>query len=264
MKEALLAVWSYRYFIVSSIKTEFQSGFAQNKLGALWMVLHPLAQVLIYALVLSAVLKAKLPGIDSQYAYAIYLMAGMTGWNLFFDIVNRSLTVFIDNGNLLKKMSFPKLTLPFIVIGSSLVNFFLLLIAMFVVFAFLGHIVIHALLWLPLLVTITLMIAVGIGLSLGILNVFIRDIGQVMTIILQFWFWLTPVVYTLNIIPAEYRHLFFLNPMVGIIEGYHAVLVYGKAPDLHMLVYPLAVGAVSLILALFMYKKANEEMADVL
>jgi lipopolysaccharide transport system permease protein len=264
MKNALLAVWSYRYFILSSIKTEFRSSFARNKLGGLWMILNPLAQVLIYALVLSAVLKAKLPGIDSQYAYAIYLMAGMTGWNLFFEIVNRSLNVFIENGNLFKKMSFPKLTLPFIVIGSSLVNFFLLLLAMFVVFAFLGHTMFHAILWLPLLIAITLMMAVGIGLMLGILNVFIRDIGQIMSILLQFWFWLTPVVYTLSIIPEEYRHLFFLNPMVGVIEGYHNVLVYGKAPDLHLLLYPVAVGTVSLVLALFMYRKANEEMADVL
>lgn len=264
MTNALAAVWSYRYFIISSIKTEFLSGFVRSKLGGLWMILNPLAQVLIYALVLSAVLQAKLPGIDSQYAYAIYLMAGMTGWNLFFEIVGKSLNVFIDNGNLLKKMSFPKLALPFIVIGSSLINFFLLLLAMFIVFAFLGHIMLHALLWIPLLVAITLLIAVGIGLTLGILNVFLRDIGQVMPIILQFWFWLTPVVYTMTIIPEKYHYLFFLNPMTGIVVGYHNILVYGKAPDIHLLWYPLAVGIVSLVLALFMYRRANEEMADVL
>ena len=86
MKHAFLAVWSYRYFILSSIKTEFCSSFVRSKLGGLWMILNPLAQVLIYALVLTAVLKAKLPGIDSQYAYAIYLMAGMTGWNLFLKL----------------------------------------------------------------------------------------------------------------------------------------------------------------------------------
>ncbi len=257
-------IWAYRYFIVSSIKTEFRSRFVRSKLGALWMIFHPLAQVLIYALVLSAVLKAKLPGIDSQYAYAIYLMAGMVGWTLFMDIASRMLMVFIDNGNLIQKMSFPKLTLPLIIIGSSLVNFFLLFVVMIVVFAFLGHFTFSALLWIPLLVIITISLAIGIGLTLGILNVFIRDIGQVMAILFQFWFWLTPVVYASSMIPQEYRHLLFLNPMTGIIEGYHAVLVYGKMPELNLLIYPSLLALFLLALSLFLYRKSNAEMADLL
>jgi len=257
-------IWSYRYFIISSIKTEFRSRFVRSKLGALWMIFHPLAQVLIYALVLSAVLKAKLPGIESQYAYAIYLMAGMVGWTLFMDITSRMLTVFIDNGNLIKKMSFPKLTLPLIIIGSSLINFLLLFIVMVIVFAFLGHFTFSALLWIPLLMVLTMALAIGIGLTLGILNVFIRDIGQVMSIVFQFWFWLTPVVYASSMIPQEYRHLLFLNPMTGIIEGYHSILVYNKMPQLALLIYPSLLSLALLTLALFLYRKSNAEMADLL
>lgn len=264
MKSLLRSIWAYRYFILSSVQTNFKARFIRSKLGGLWMILHPLAQVLIYALILSNVLKAKLPGIDSQYAYAIYLMAGMVGWTLFAEIVDASLNVFITNANLLKKMAFPKLTLPLIVIGNSLVNFLLLLIAMFVVFTFLGHVAFSAILWLPLLILITLGLAVGIGLTLGILNVFMRDIGQVMTIVLQFWFWLTPVVYTLSIVPKEYHSLFFINPMAGIIEGYHNILAYNKAPDLSLLLYPTIVAVVALVAALFLFKKANEDMTDVL
>jgi len=264
MKSILQSIWAYRYFIISSVKTNFKARFVRSKLGGLWMILHPLAQVLIYALILSNILKAKLPGIDSQYAYAIYLMAGMVGWTLFTEIVGGSLDVFISNANLLKKMSFPKLTLPLIVVGNGLVNFLLLLLAMFVVFASLGHIAFSAILWLPLLIFITLAMAVGIGLTLGIINVFIRDVGQVMSIVLQFWFWLTPVVYTISIVPERYHDLFFLNPMVGVIVGYHSVLVYDKAPDLGLLIYPTIVGITSLALAFFLFKKANEDMADVL
>ena len=80
MKNMLLALWHYRHFIFGSIKNEFATRFARSRLGGAWMILHPLAQVAIYALVLSAVLAAKLPGIDNQYAYAIYLMAGMLAW----------------------------------------------------------------------------------------------------------------------------------------------------------------------------------------
>ncbi|HIP60126.1 MAG TPA: ABC transporter permease [Campylobacterales bacterium] len=257
-------IWNYRFFILSSIKTEFKSRFARSRLGAVWMILHPLALVLVYALILSQIMKAKLPEVDSQYAYPIYILAGMVGWTLFTEIVTRLLTVFIDNGNLLKKMLFPKLALPLITIGSAFINFTVLFIMMFVVFGFLGHVPYHAIYWMSLLILITIALALGIGLFFGVINVFIRDVGQVMNIVLQFWFWLTPIVYMTSIIPPKYHGLLMLNPMTGITMGYQNVLLYDKAPDLSKLIYPSIVAIVFLILALFVYKKAHEDMADVL
>ena len=264
MRGIFQAVWNYRYFILSSIKTEFYSRFARSKLGAFWMVLHPLAQVLIFALILSQIMTAKLPGVETQYAYPVYLLAGMLGWSLFSEILSNLLTVFINNGNLLKKMAFPKLALPLITIGSALINFMLLLLMMFVVFAFLGHMPLHALYWLPLLVLITIGLSVGVGLILGTINVFIRDIGQFMTIIMQFWFWLTPIVYMPSIIPEKYHGLLMMNPMTGIIMGYQNVLVYDKAPDAELLIYPSILAVITMTLALIIFRKASEEMADVL
>ena len=260
----LKAIWAYRFFILSSIKTEFRSRFARSSLGGLWMILHPLAQVAIYALVLSAVLKAKLPNIDNQFAYAIYLMAGTLGWSLFSEVFGRSLNIFIENGNLIKKMAFPKITLPLIVTGSALVNNFLLFGAILVVFGLLGHIPTMQLLWLPVLIAVTLALGLGLGLMLGIINVFMRDIGQIVPIILQFWFWLTPIVYVANTLPEEYRDFFYYNPMTGIIEGYQNILVYDKAVDITTLTYPIVLASISMALALFMYFRANEEMADAL
>lgn len=260
----LLAVWAYRFFIISSIKTEFRSRFARSKFGGLWVILHPLALVLIYAFILSQIMTAKLPGVATQYAYPIYILSGIVGWTLFTEILGRSLTVFIDNGNLIKKMHFPKLSLPLIVVGSALVNFLLLFTMMFIIFGFLGHLPYHFLYWLPLLMIITVVLAVGIGLFFGVLNVFIRDIGQVMTIILQFWFWLTPIIYMSSIIPEKYHTLLMLNPMTGITMGYQNVLLYDKAPDLSVLVYPSIVAFIFLVLAMVLFKKASEEMTDVL
>ena len=264
MKQMFLAVWCYRYFILSSIKTEFRSRFARSKLGGFWMVLHPLALVLIYALILSQIMTAKLPEVASQYAYPIYILSGMVGWTLFSEVLGRLLTVFIDNANMLKKISFPKLTLPLITIGSAFVNFMMLFLTMFVVFGFLGHLPYHALGWMFPLVVLTIALASGIGIFFGVINVFIRDIGQVMNIVLQFWFWLTPIVYMASIIPQKYHWLLMLNPMTGIVMGYQNVLLYDKAPDLGILVYPSMVTAIFLVLALVIFKKASEEMADVL
>ncbi|PWF66428.1 ABC transporter, partial [Vibrio sp. T9] len=100
MKDFFLAIWRYRHFIASSIRNDLRSRFARSKLGAIWMILQPLAQVAIYSLVLSRIMSAKLPGIDNPYAYSLYLLSGMLAWSLFSEIVSRSITVFVDNGSL--------------------------------------------------------------------------------------------------------------------------------------------------------------------
>jgi len=260
----LITLWNYRYFVMSSIKNEFKTKFIRSKLGGLWVILNPLAQVAIYALVLSAVLSAKLPGIDSRYAYAIYLMAGILGWNLFSEILGRCVNVFVDNANLLKKMAFPKMTLPLIIFGSSLVNNILLFLAILVVFGLLGHYPNSSVVWLIPLTVLISFLALGMGLILGIMNVFLRDINQIVPIILQFWFWLTPIVYSWGIIPPKYLYLVMLNPIAGIIKGYQDILVYGKVPNVSDLLYPLCLSIVLILIALWMFIKANEEMTDVL
>jgi len=264
MLNLFVGAWRYRYFILSSIKNELFTVFARSRLGGLWMVIHPLAQVAIYALILSAVLATKLPGISNRYSYAIYLMAGMLGWSLFSEVLGRCLTVFIDNGNLIKKMAFPRIALPLIVTGRALINNLLLFGAILVVFGLLGHAPTLVLLWLPLLIVLTLGMAVGMGLSLGIINVFVRDIGQVLPILLQFWFWLTPIVYAVEILPPHYLDWLMLNPMTSITMGYQDVLVFNRSPNLILLVYPAVLAAVTLALAFFLYRRAGEEMADAL
>ena len=264
MKEILAAIWSYRHFIVSSIRNDLRSRFARSKLGALWMVLQPLAQVAIYALVLSRIMAAKLPGIDNRYAYVIYLMAGMIAWSLFAEVVTRSLTVFVDSGNLMKKMAFPRVCLPIIIGGSSLVNNLLLLATSIGVFLLIGHPPTLAMLWLPLLIGVNLAFGLGLGLILGVLNVFVRDVAQVMTVVLQLLFWLTPVVYMPSIIPERLRVILEFNPMLHMVVAFQNVMLYGRAPGLNGLIVMAVASAVLLLFALFLFRRAAPEMVDVL
>ncbi len=264
MRGMLYALWRYRHFVWSSIRNEQVSRFARSKLGGLWMLINPLAQVLIYALILSNVLGTKLPGIDNRYAYAIYLMAGLLAWTLFSQIITRSLTLFIEQGNLMKKMSFPRITLPAIVIGSSLLDNLLLLVATLGIFVLLGHHFTPAMFWLLPLTLMLAALAVGMGLTLGIMNVFLRDIGQVVPIVLQVWFWFTPIVYPAGIIPERYRAWFRLNPMCPLVEAYHQVLVYGSSPNIQNLVPVAGIALALLGMALFVFRRAAEEMVDVL
>ena len=258
------SLWDYRGFVWSSIRNEFVARFARSRLGGLWMIINPLAQVAIYALVLSNVLAAKLPGIDNKYSYALYLMAGILAWSLFSEIVGRCLTLFIDQGNLMKKMRFPRITLPVIVVGSCLLNYVLLFAALLLVFALFGQELSMQLLWIIPLTIIVTALAVGIGLVLGIFNVFVRDTGQVVPIVMQAWFWLTPIVYPATIIPEDFKGFMAFNPMYPIATAYHDALVYSRMPDIDGLIVPTLAAVVLLLLGLIMFRRAAPEMVDVL
>ena len=254
----------YRQFILSSIRNELVSRFARSKLGGLWMIINPLTQVAIYALILSNILAAKLPGIDNQYAYAIYLMSGLLAWNLLSEIISRCLTLFIDNGNLIKKMNFPRITLPAIVVGSCLLNNILLFIAMLGIFALLGHQFNMAMLWLIPLTLTVVVLALGIGLTLGVMNVFLRDIGQVVPIVLQMLFWFTPIVYPISIIPDAYRHWLNINPIYPLTDAYQQTLVYGNSPGWEGVLIIAAIGLLLAFISLFIFRRAIEYMVDAL
>lgn len=264
MKSMLTALWSYRFFIVSSIGNDLRLRFIRSKLGGLWMIIHPLAQVLIFALILSEVLAAKLPGVDNKYAYALYLMAGILGWTLFVETIGKCLNLFIENGNLMKKMAFPRICLPFIAAGSVLVTNILLGVAIFGVFAALGHMPDVYAFWLPVLMLVTLCLALGLGMILGILNVFMRDIGQVVPVLLQALFWLTPIVYNVTILPASVQHYFKLNPLYPLVVSYQNVLVFGKPPEWAGLGWLVAASICLMALALILFRRASPEMVDVL
>nr|VFK56577.1 MAG: lipopolysaccharide transport system permease protein [Candidatus Kentron sp. TC] len=264
MPGMLHSLWRYRHFVSSSVRNDLVTRFARSRLGGLWMIINPLAQVAIYALILSNILSARLPGIDNKYAYAIYLMAGLLAWTLFTEIINRCVNLFIEHGNLMKKMNFPRITLPAIVLGSNLVNNGLLLAAMLGIFLILGHHFSPTMLWLLPLTVILAGFSLGIGLVLGIMNVFLRDIGQVIPIILQVCFWFTPIVYPANIIPETYRYWLNLNPLYHFTSAYQNILVYDRFPRWEGLVVIGALALLLLLFSLFLFRRANEEMMDAL
>ena len=254
--------WRYRQFILASIRAEFRTRFARSRLGGLWMIIHPLVQVLIFSFILSGLMAARMPGVHTRYAYAIYLMAGTLAWSLFSDIIQRCLTMFIDNGNLLKKMVFPRICLPLIVTGSAITVNIMLLVAITSVFAVLGHFPGPSFMFLPVLIILTIGLATGLGLTLGILNVFMRDIGQIVPILLQVGYWVTPIVYLPEIIPVTYRPWLTLNPLYPLVVGYHDILVFGRSPAWLSLLPVAVLAALSLVFAFSIFRQAKAEMVD--
>jgi lipopolysaccharide transport system permease protein len=255
-------LWKFRGFILGSIKREFQTKYRNSLLGIAWPILSPLVMITIYTVVFSQIMKSKLPGIDDTFSYSIYLCIGIITWNLFTEITIRGQNVFLENANLIKKLNFPKLCLPLIVIGGALLNFLIVFFLFTMILLATNHFPGWVYLAVFPLLILQICFAICLGISLGVLNVFFRDVGQLYSIFLQFWFWLTPIVYPSDILPAFVRPYLYLNPMNSIVNAYHDIFVNKHWPDWSSLSFTLIL---TLILAIFGYRlfdKYGGEMVD--
>ena len=226
----LRALWAYRGFVAGMVARDFRGRYLGSMLGASWAVLNPVAQIVIYTLIFSQVMQARLPNRQDTLSYSLYLCAGSLTWSYFVEVLLRSQTVFLEQANMLKKVSFPRITLPVYVFLSATVNFAI------VWGLFLGFLLITGR-WpgwvlvalLPLLV-VQQALAVGLGLALGVTNVFFRDVAQAVGVGLQFWFWLTPIVYPLGAVPEALRTFMAWNPLYAIVTSYQRIVVDHQWP----------------------------------
>jgi lipopolysaccharide transport system permease protein len=262
MIDMLRALWAYRGFVAASVRREFQLKYRSSLLGFAWTILNPLAMIVVYTVIFSRVMQARLPGLDGTFGYSIYLCAGVLTWGLFAEITTRAQNVFLENANLLKKLSFPRLALPMTVIAAACLNFlviFGLFTAFLVITGSFPGVVYVAL--VPVLI-IHIALAIGLGVGLGVLNVFFRDVGQFYGIVLQFWFWLTPIVYPIDALPERLRAIIHLNPLTVLTGAYQTILAGGRWPAWEPL-FPVAVLAIFLcFLSLRLFRKRAGELVD--
>ena len=258
----LKVLWAYRGFILGSVKREFQAKYRNSLLGAAWTIINPLAMISVYTVVFSHVMRAKLPGVDTTFAYSIYLCSGVLTWGLFAEITSRAQNVFLENANLLKKLNFPRLCLPSVVVLNALLNF-AIIFGLFVLFLvssgnFPGLVFIAI---VPLLL-VQIVFSISLGITLGVMNVFFRDVGQFYGVILQFWFWLTPIVYPFGALPESVKGILAFNPMAGLIRGYQTIFVDAQWPNWSSLWLILLMAAAFSYWGIRLYRNNAGEMVD--
>lgn len=262
VKTELAQLWRFRGFIVGSVSREFQSRYRNSLFGAAWTIINPLSMIAVYTLVFSQVMRARLPGVDSTFAYSIFLMAGLIPWGLFAEIVSRGQNLFLENANLIKKVSFPKACLPAILLLSSLTNFAIVLGLFLAVALLLGLAPGWSLLGIIPLVLLELAIAMSLALILGVFNVYFRDAGQLTGIFLQFCFWLTPIIYAIDIIPESYRGWFALNPLAPLFAGFQTIFVRNIFPDWAALLPTVLVALLLMLYAKMVVNAHADDMVD--
>lgn len=262
MRDVVMRLWRYRHFIFSTVRREFESRYRSSLLGGLWTVIHPLAMILVYTLVFSQVMRSRLPGVAHDFGYSIFLCAGLLSWGLFAEIISRGCGIFLEHANLIKKIQFPRLCLPIVVILTALINFGIIfgLFTLFLIVS--GHF--PGVVYIAVVPLVALLIAFGIGLAifLAVINVFFRDVGQLTGVLLTFWFWLTPIVYPADILPTVVRHALWLNPLAGWMMTMQNVILHARWPQWIDLM-PITVAAgLFVTLGWVVYRRHAAELSD--
>lgn len=253
----LKELWDYREMIISLVKRDLKSRYKGSVLGFFWMFLNPLLQLFVYTIVFSTIMRM---GIDKFY---LFLFVALVPWIFFSTCLSAGPTVIFSQQDMVKKIYFPREVLPIAFTLSQFVNMLLSFIVIFVVIAFSGvSVSLTALLYLPLIMLIEFVLALGATYIVSALNVYFRDLEHIMSIVSMAWMYLTPVIYPVEMVPEQYVRLFYLNPMTSITIAYRDILYYGKVPQMGTLMNAAIMGIVILFIGQFAFSRLQRHFAE--
>ncbi|HZD40205.1 MAG TPA: ABC transporter permease [Terriglobales bacterium] len=252
-------LWEYRELIYFFVWRDVKVRYKQTALGVAWAVLQPFFTMVIFSLFFGRLAKVPSDGLP----YPIFSFAALIPWTFFATAVNQSSNSLVTNGNLIKKVFFPRLAVPLASILAGLVDFFpaftVLLGMMFFYGIYPG---LHAL-WVPAFLVLAFTTALGVGIWLSAVNVRFRDVRYTVPFLIQCWLFATPIAYPSSLLPEPWKTVYAINPMVGVVEGFRwALLGTESAPGPMIAVSSLA-AATLLVTGAFYFRRMEKSFADI-
>lgn len=261
--------WQTKFNLLGTlVQRDLEARYKGSVLGNLWPLLNQLSQLLIYTYVFAIVLEVKLDlkGLPTNnITFGLWLFAGLLPWIAFTSGLTQATSSVIAQPNLVKKVVFPLALLPVVPILSALIESSFGLVALIILVAVSAHTLNSTLLLLPLIWLPQLLLTTGLGYLMAGLTVFLRDIPQTLAVVLNFWFYLTPIVYPASAIPAQWRvYVFWLNPLAAISEVYRDLILVGYVNHWGEWSVATLVATVVFAIGLGCYRRLRPAFADVL
>ena len=249
-------LYNYRELLKTSVKKEVRSKYKNSFLGVVWSFLNPLLQIVVYAIIFSLILKNK------QENYAIFLCCGIIPWTFFSSAINKSAFTIIENGNIIKKVYFPREIIPISVVVAEAINFLIstIIILGFVIIGGIG--ITKYLLLYPIILSAQYLVILSISFVVSSVCVYFRDLQHFIGIILQLLFYATPIIYSQDNIPSEYQWILKINPMTYIINAYRDIFYYQKAFEILPLIILLFIGIVTSYVGYKIFYKLQKGFAE--
>lgn len=238
----LMELYRYREMLKNLVRKDLRTRYKGSFFGFLWTFINPLLQLLVYTAIFSTIMRVN---IDK---YHMFLFVALLPWIFFSNSILLSTNAIVGNKDLIKKVYFPRIVLPISVVMSGLINLLFGFIIVILALLITGVGITAAIIYLPVVTIVAFVMTLGFSLLFSSLNVFFRDLEHILGIVTMAWFYFTPVLFSVDMIPPSFMKVFFLNPMTPIILSFRDVLYYGQAPDWSMLGISLLIG---LLLVLF-------------
>lgn len=260
------SLWHNRHLILQMTRREIAARYRGSVIGLAWSFINPLLMLSVYTFVFSSVFKARwnTSTDESQADFAIILFVGMIVFGVFSEVVNKAPTQIISNANFVKKVVFPLEILSLVSLGTVLFHSMVSLIVLLLAQLIINHAVPWTVVLFPLVLLPLIFASLGVGWFLASLGVYIRDIGQITTVLTTVLLFLSAVFYPVSALPEEYQALLRLNPLVPIIAESRKVLVFGSLPDWSWLGTAMLLGLGVAFAGFWWFQKTRKGFADVL
>jgi lipopolysaccharide transport system permease protein len=252
-------LWQYRELLFFLAWRDVKVRYKQAVLGIAWAIIQPLMTVVIFSVVFGQLANLPSEGIP----YPVFSYAALLPWQLFSGALTRSGSSLVGNATLLTKVYFPRLIIPLSASMSGLIDFSISFVVLLGLMLYYGILPTWAILWLPLLVILVLVTALSVGLWLSAFNVQYRDVQHIIPFIIQAWMYGSPVVYSIELIPAgSWRIIYGLNPLTGVIQSFRWALLGANPPD-ELMVVSIGVVTILLVTGLYYFRRMEKIFADV-
>lgn len=251
-------VWEYRELLYFLIWRDIKVRYKQTVLGAAWAIIQPFTTMVVFSLFFGKLGKISSDGIP----YPIFCYVALVPWTFFANGLTQSSDSLIGNANLIKKVYFPRLTIPIAAVLSGIVDFGLAFVVLLGMMLYYGIMPTSHIVWLPLFLLLALVTALGFGLWLSALNLKYRDVRYVVPFLTQLWLFATPIAYSSTILPERWQLVYGLNPMAGVVKGFRWALLGTKASPGPIVVASSLAALLILISGAFYFRRMEKTFAD--
>jgi lipopolysaccharide transport system permease protein len=249
-----------RSFVIRDLKARYVGSF----MGLFWSVIHPIVLLVSYTFVFSVIFGLRPRPDTGTTSFPLFLFCSILPWLYFQDTLQRSSTILIENANLVTKTLFPSEILPLTALLSGFINHLIgFAILLCIIFFTLGKISIFILL-IPVYLFLLMLFTLGLSWFVSSLNVFVRDVSQIITVILTFWFWFTPIFYTTDRFPPKLLFFVRFNPLAHVVTGYRDCLLRMRMPDMGILAILAVVSLAVFAAGGLFFRKTKREFVDIL
>jgi len=256
----LRELWEYRELLFFFVWRDIKVRYRQTVMGALWAIIQPFFTMVIFSLFFGRLAKIPSDGLP----YPVFSYAALVPWTFFATALNQASNSLVVSANMVKKIYFPRLSLPIATVLASVVDFVLAFMVLLGMMLFYGLVPTTNVLWLPFFLLLALVTSLGVSLWLSAMNVQFRDVHYTIPFLTQAWLFVTPIAYPSSLLPEPWRTLYGLNPMAGVVEGFRWALLGTDTAPGPMTVVSAVVALILLISGAFYFRRMEQGFADVL